>query len=44
MTDNGTYDKMQYNHQNPDGSNTTIHYVEDVETGAKSDFKYVNPK
>jgi RHS repeat-associated protein len=32
--------KMQHVHENPDGSNTVIHYWENLETGVREGFKF----
>jgi RHS repeat-associated protein len=32
--------KMQHVHENPDGSNTVIHYWENLETGLREEFKF----
>jgi hypothetical protein len=31
---------MQHVHENPDGSNTVIHYWENLETGLREEFKF----
>ena len=35
-----TWKKMQHAHPNPDGTNTTIHYWENVQTGVREGFKF----
>jgi RHS repeat-associated protein len=35
--------KMQHVHQNPDGTNTVIHYWENLESGETHGFKFIDP-